>query len=101
MSNTTIANTILEQLGGAGRVMAMTGAKLFLAKDDGVSFRFPNPERARANHVEITLDPSDTYTVIFRKIAGLKVRELSSVSFVYADQLRDLFTRETGLDLHL
>jgi hypothetical protein len=43
MSNNTnldVANTILAQLGGAGRLRAMLGTKQFVGHKDALSFRF-------------------------------------------------------------
>ena len=56
-----------------------------------------------ANHVRVTLDPSDTYTVTFYKIGkgALSVKEIKAIPMVDAGSLRRLFTAETGLDLSL
>ncbi len=94
----TVAKTILEQLGGSGRVMAMTGARSFIGSANSLSFRIP-----RFNHkgyvttVMIVLDPSDTYTVT--GLRGAKV--VKSVSDVYCDQLISTVESITGLYLRL
>lgn len=52
----------------------------------------------------MTLDPSDTYTVIFFKIARAPSRAVTVVkesSDVYCDSLVELFERTTGLATHL
>ena len=48
-----VAKTILEQLGGAGRLQVMTGAYNFVAYPNGVSFKFKN---RKVNYVKITLN---------------------------------------------
>jgi hypothetical protein len=99
-----VAETILRQMGGLRRLMAMTGAKNFIsfkAESEsphgrglgGVSFQFP-----QGKVVRITLDPSDTYTVEFGTIRGGYKK---SHEGIYAGQLKDLFERETGLYLSL
>lgn len=96
-----IASTILAQLGG-NRFTAMTGAKNLTTDGQSLSFRLPaNFARDGVNLVTVRLDPSDTYTVQFRKVRGLNVRELGEVSDVYADNLRRVFTERTGLDCTL
>ena len=90
-TNTQIANTILEQLGGTGRLVAMTGAKHFMVDGPGVSFKFPNRAAGRPNHCKITLDGSDTYTVTFGRIVKFELRAPSTVEGIYADQLKGLF----------
>lgn len=95
------ANTILAQLGG-NRFTVMTGARSYVGSADTLSFKLPNRfANDGINGVRITLDASDTYTVDFYKIRGIKMTTVKSVSGVYADQLRALFTRVTGLDTSL
>jgi hypothetical protein len=106
-----VAKTIADQMGGAGRIKAMTGASNFTALGSGLSFDFPN--RRGANHVKITLEPDDTYTVEFYKKPGVKAlmsgkvdwdkidKPLSTHSGIYFDQLKDVFEKETGLYLSL
>lgn len=99
--NTQIANTILDQLGGTGRLVAMTGAKHILVDGHGVSFKFPNRAAGRPNHCKITLDGSDTYTVTFGRVVKFELRQPSTVEGIYADQLVELFENATGLALSL
>jgi len=106
-----VANTILLQMGGAGKIKAMTGAKNFTALPSGVSFQFPN--RKGPNYVKVTLEADDTYTVEFGKKAGVQAlmsgkvdvdniyKKLSEHKDIYFDQLKDLFESETGLYLSL
>ena len=54
-----IANTILEQLGGAGRLRMMTGAYNFVDLGNGLSFKIKNQRAVEVgiiqNLLEITL----------------------------------------------
>jgi hypothetical protein len=97
----TIANTILQQLGGR-RFSMMTGARGFVASSDSLSFRVPGTmTRNRINYVKITLTPSDTYTVIFMVIRGTTIKEASRHEDVYCDSLCELFRNVTGLETRM
>ena len=93
-----VAHTILTQLGG-GKFLAMTGAKNLVGSDDTLAFKIPACNGI--NHVAITLDCNDTYRVTFSKFAKLELRIVHTQGNVYADQLRELFTSQTGLDTSL
>jgi hypothetical protein len=100
----TVANTILAQLGGGGRLSAMIGATNFLGSANSLQFRFAAPATNGANSVRIVLDASDTYTVEFYKIGHapkVECTKINSVSFVYDDQLVPVIESETGLRLSL
>ncbi len=115
MRKRQIANTILTQMGGAGKLKLMTGAKNFIALDSGVSFEFPTVHRR--NYIKVTLEPDDTYTVEFgrkkRITPGLMgamdpekpismedfYTKISEHTDIYFDQLKELFEKETGLYL--
>ncbi|UCQ29621.1 hypothetical protein DCF83_18045 (plasmid) [Edwardsiella tarda] len=101
MDSKFIAIEILKQLGGK-RFIAMTGAKKFVALDNGgLLFVLPsNFARNGINHVKITLDPSDTYTIVFYKVRGALIKEINSFSMIYCDQLQYIFTQETGLNTY-
>lgn len=109
-----VAQTILEQMGGAGRIKLMTGAKLFLAippkiREDGttnpygemrggVSIKFPKPVgKNNPNYCKILLNDMDTYDVWFQKDQKI----LHHSSDVYAGELLRLFEEKTGLYLRL
>ena len=100
MSN--VPSTTLQQLGG-NRFASMTGAKHFSVHDNTLEFKLPrNFAKNKSNHVVITLDPSDTYTMSFYSYtprAGYV--ELSTIDGLYCDQLCDVFTAETGLHTSL
>lgn len=97
-TETTIAGTILNQLGGR-RFVAMTGAHSILNLGNGLQVKFKGSKRA--NTVRIELDANDLYTVRFYKIKGLDCVEIDSVELVHAFDLQRLFTRVTGLDVVL
>jgi len=98
MTDLTVANTILEQLGGR-RFLAMTGAKNLSGTDDSLVFALPRNPR-HVTHVRVRLDPSDTYTVTFWKLGlGHKnsMEIIGEESNVYDDNLQTVFTAGTGL----
>ena len=91
-----IAKTILSQLGG-NRFVAMTGAKSFGYDSKGsvVSLQFRIGKNAKqVNTVRINyIRGKDLYEMNFYK--GTKL--LKKVSNVYADQLKKIFTKHTGM----
>ena len=91
-----IAKTILSQLGG-NRFVAMTGAKSFGYDSKGsvVSLQFRIGRNAKqVNTVRINyIRGKDLYEMNFYK--GTKL--LKKVSNVYADQLKKIFTKHTGM----
>ncbi|OHV73354.1 hypothetical protein [Ensifer sp. LCM 4579] len=98
-----IAQPILAQLGG-NRFLAMTGAKNLLSTGDGFQFDLPRGlARNKATKVRITLTVADTYTVEFFQwnARRLEMKPVGTVSDVYAEDLRRIFTAETGLDCTL
>lgn len=92
-----ISDTILAQLGGS-RFQAMTGAKDYVHDETSLEFSLPDH---RINRVKITLDPSDTYTVEFG--CARKEQWIDNYTLidrredVYAENLREVFERVTGL----
>lgn len=101
MSDLTVANTILDQMGGTGRLTAMVGANAFVGSDNSVSFRFKARAKNGANAFRVVLDPSDTYTVEFMSCRAGKVTSKFKSRDIYAEDLIPLFERETGLYLSL
>lgn len=98
MTDKTVANTILAQLGG-NKFIAMTGARYFTCDNNSLSFQFPN--RSGANCCHITLNSMDTYDMYFKRIHGVKITPVRHWSMVYCDKLREIFTTQTGLCLSL
>ena len=99
MTDPTIAKTIIEQMGGAGKIRAMVGVKTFVVIEDGVSFQFKGSRKM--NYVEIILDPSDTYTMTLYKLMPKKMelKKISEFDGLFWDQLKPVFESETGLYL--
>jgi hypothetical protein len=103
MSEPTVAEIILQQLGGR-RFITMTGARDFMGGPDFLSFRLPGPLgfcKQGINHVKITLTPMDVYTVQFNRIRGTIMVPISTRQDVYAEDLEEVFTTETGLRTRL
>jgi len=100
MTNLQIANTILEQLGGS-RFVAMTGAKNFGGGENYLTFKVGRGALNGITHVTVTLEASDTYTVKFQRVHGLKVTDKGEVAMVYAEDLQACFTTHTGFDTRL
>jgi len=94
-----VAETILQQMGGVGRIRAMLGVKQFVASPDGVSFQFPNKKRSAPNSVRVVLKGDDTYTVEFYRVARFSLQPLTTHEGMYAEDLKGLFERTTGLYL--
>lgn len=109
--NTSVANTIINQLGG-NKFIVMTGAKNFIALENGVKFNIGR-NNSKANTVTITLNSLDLYDVIFSKFTPFKfnvktmtAREekneiVKTYDSCYSDMLQDVFTSVTGLYTHL
>lgn len=95
----TVAQTILQQLGG-GRFIAMTGAKNFLGREDGLSFKIGSNAK-RISHVRVTLTPADLYNVEFLSIRGTSIKTAAVVEGAYFDNLADVIAENTGLAVWL
>ena len=105
------AQIILEQLGG-NKFIAMTGAKNFVSDGDTLRMTLPR-NGSKANRLNITLAPDDTYTMHFFKFSagGLrvnhkkgtadfvepKIEEVAIYNGIYCNQLEELFTEVTKL----
>ena len=103
MTNLQIANTIRTQLGN--RALFMIGAKDLVATETGLQFRIGRNAKS-VNQIVINLDPSDTYTVEFRRTrmsrkTGYSNKVVSSLEGVYADMLHDVIESGTGLATRL
>ncbi|MCP4083214.1 MAG: hypothetical protein GY743_23575 [Planctomycetaceae bacterium] len=105
-----IANTILEQMGGTGRLTAMIGMYNPMACTSpynsslvGLKFHFKGSRKA--NICQVTYMPgSDTYLFELYKFTPVRYAHcplIFSAVNVYFDMLQELFTSQTGLDLHL
>jgi hypothetical protein len=98
MSNTnelTVANTILAQLGG-NRFLAMTGSKNLVGGENYLSMKLGKGADSGITHMTITLRSDDTYDVLFQKVRGNLVKEISKHEGVYVDMLSDVIYNATG-----
>jgi len=104
-SSRDVANIIIQQMGGTGRLNAMIGAKNFVFHHDlegGVSFKFMKSSlKGAPNYIKITLNGKDLYNLEFGYIRGSKYKVVKKIDDVFAEDLRPIFKRQTGLDLHL
>ena len=97
-STDSIAMTILKQLGGAGRLNAMTGAYNFRDLGNGLAFKIKNQ---RANYIKITLNGMDLYDLEVGRTRGTTYKVVASHDNVYFDQLKPLIEKATGMYLSL
>lgn len=92
-TDTTVAQTILAQLGGR-RFITMTGARNFIGYRDSLVFQLPQNAKSIFK-VVIRLTPMDVYTLEFWKRNTTEPFDV--VNGVYDDMLEDIFTTHTGL----
>ena len=109
MTDTMIAETILQQLGG-GRFIAMTGSKNFKAISGGLEMTLAK-NASKANRLKITLTGMDDYNMEFYRFTPYrvviknngvytydeKITTVKKYNNVCFDQLQELFTRTTEL----
>ena len=98
MTNKEIAETILSQIGGR-RFITMTGAKNFVAIQQGLQLDLPKTPhfvKDGISRLHIVLTPADEYKITAYKIRGMNVKEISVTDGVYCDQLEEVFTSLTG-----
>lgn len=101
----TVATIILQQLGGRA-FLRMTGAKNLLDGGDHLQMDVPCGRTQfgkRVNKIRVTLAADDTYTVtaFFYSRARFTCDEISKSGGVYVENLREVFTRMTGLETQL
>ena len=95
-SGKQIAATILQQLGG-NKFIAMTGAKNLGFTNKGLQMKIGRNSKG-VTHVIIDLDRGkDLYNIEFVKVRGMKRTTVKKLKGIYADQLRNIFTKYTGL----
>ena len=96
-----IATTIIQQLGGGGKLRAMVGASDIFALDAGVQFSFKGSKKA--NKIVINLTDMDLYNVIFYKINMKNIDKsmipVETIEGAYDDMLKPIFEETTGLYL--
>lgn len=95
----TVANAILARLGGR-RFMVMTGASIYAAGDQGVTFRIPRSlTDGEYTHVRFLKRPLDCFDIQKLKInpRSLDPVVVDTVSGVFPELLPKAFERFTGL----
>ncbi len=105
-ADTPVADTIAAQISGYNKLRAMLGVYGFVCGKDSLSFRFSAKATNKANHIQITLTPADTYTVEFSRTGTTmrtytRSREIETVVNVYAEELRGLIEERLGLRVSL
>ena len=89
----TTVNEILNQLGG-NKFIAMTGA---ICYSDGNTLVSKFKGSKVANIMYITLNENDLYDVKICKFKGMDIKTVKEVNGAYADMLKPLFEKTTGL----
>ena len=96
----TIAQTILSQLGG-NKFIAMTGVKNLTASECALNMQLPVND-SKAKYLTIELSKADTYTVTFMSMdRKFNLKTVAQKTGVYAEMLKDIFTSTTGLKTSL
>lgn len=93
-----IANTILQQLGGANRISVMTGARQFVGLSNGVCINMP-----RGGKLTIALNSADLYDVDWSRFS-MKTLETKNIDFrrnVGVEQLKSVCESMTKLRFSL
>ena len=104
--NQQITQTILDKMGGKNRIVAMTGARDFVAIERGVQFSF-SKGIAGINKVVIRLTPADLYDIEFwsvrksRTTHALESTRRAPHDGIYAENLKRIFEKATGLFLSI
>lgn len=100
----TVANTILQQLGGQ-RFLTMTGAKNLTGDTRSLTMKLPaNITKGRITHMKITLTYADLYlleAIKQKRAPSFEVRTVQTEDGIYAENLRETFEEMTGLLVHL
>jgi hypothetical protein len=93
-----VAATILQQIGG-NRAMMMIGGRAILS---GNALIIGWKATSRANWAQITYDAgADLYNMNIGKMRNGQVKSLEFSTGLYADQLKPVFEKATGLYLSL
>ena len=98
-----IAKTIIEQMGGAGRLRMFLGVKRIVARPKGIWFQWPAKKPSKTgNTLEVTLNGRDLYDLEFSYTTASKgSRKIKEFRNVYFDQLVEIFEKHTGWYLRL
>lgn len=101
MEKLEVANEILRQIGGSGRLSAMIGAHSFVGGENSLSFQFKARAKNSIKAVRITLNAMDLYDVEFIKIRAGKVSVFKTSEGIYNDNLKSAIENNLGLYLSL
>jgi hypothetical protein len=100
-NETSVAEIILSQLGGAGRLTAMIGAHSFTSDGPALCFKFKAKAKNKAKAVKVTLASDDTYTLEMWSMRGLDCKKVTELDGLYCDNLKRAIESETGLYLSI
>lgn len=92
------AQITLSQIGKTALIMI--GAKQFSYGPKGMGFRVGRNSK-NVNHILISLDADDTYTVTAHSIRGITITKKGEYSGVYCDQLNSVIESLTGMYTNL
>ena len=97
-----VAETILKQMGGQGRLRAMLGAHSFATSGNDLSFIFPNRQRSKGNAISVTYNSGkDLYSMDFFNVSVKGKKRVAHFDDLYFDGLVDVFERQTGWALRM
>lgn len=96
-----VGKTILDQMGGYGRLKMMIGLNQIINLPQGVGFKWPNKQISKGNYVEIILTPADLYNMTFYNVSMRGKRKVKEYRGIYNDMLVDLFEKQTGWYLRM
>lgn len=100
MKNKTVAEIILEQIGG-NQFIAITGAKHLIDGGNYLSFKLPGGQFSKYNYVKITLSPDDLYDIELgniRRRRGIPEYKKQVVDTgIFFDKLVEILEGHTGL----
>ena len=91
-----IHETIIQQLGGIGRLKAMIAAYNFVSLENGLMFMFKG--NRKMNKIIIELN-NDLYDITIGKVKGCDFIEKASLKGIYAEDMIRIIEQETGLYL--
>ena len=100
MADLSVANTILGQLGGH-RFVVMTGAKNLVGSENTLSFKFGH-NASKSTYLWIRLEVgTDTYSMTFGRIRKHQWITDYKYTLIYAEDLRRIFEKHTGMATNL
>ena len=99
MGSMLVPKTILSQLGG-NKFLVMTGAKSLVGGANFLAFRLPKANHG-INHVRITLNDNDLYTVEYGRSTVKGYRHIAGDDDIYVEDLVRCFEVTTGLATRL